>query len=115
MRDDRVYLTHILECIEWIESYTREGYAAFSASRQIQDAVLRNFEVMGEATKRLSAAVRDARPEVRWRQVAGFRDVLIHDYFGIDLDEVWGVVTINLPVLKQQIKSILQDLDDSMP
>jgi len=115
VRDDRVYLTHILECIEWIESYTREGYTAFSASRQIQDAVLRNFEVMGEATKRLSAVVRDAHPEVSWRQVAGFRDVLIHDYFGIDLDEVWGVVTINLHALKQQIKSVLQDLGDPLP
>jgi uncharacterized protein with HEPN domain len=73
--------------------------------------VLRNFEVMGEATKRLSAAVRDAHPEVPWRQVAGFRDVLIHDYFGIDLDEVWGAVQSNLPELKQQITDILQALD----
>lgn len=112
MNGDRLYLTHILECIAWIESYTREGYAAFSASRQIQDAVLRNFEVMGEATKRLSSTVRDAHPDVPWRQVAGFRDVLIHDYFGIDLDEVWGVVTINLPVLKQQIESIRQAMGD---
>jgi uncharacterized protein with HEPN domain len=111
VRDDRVYLTHILECIDWIESYTREGHAVFNASRQIQDAVLRNFEVMGEATKRLSAAVRDAHPEVPWRQVAGFRDVLIHDYFGIDLDEVWGAVQSNLPELKQQITAILQALD----
>ena len=110
MRDDRVYLVHILECIEWIESYTREGHDAFNASRQIQDAVLRNFEVMGEATKRLSAAVRDTHPEVPWRQVAGFRDVLIHDYFGIDLDEVWGVVQSKLPELKQQIAAILEAL-----
>ena len=67
---------------------------SFNASRQIQDAVLRNFEVMGEATKRLSAAVREGEPEVPWCQVAGFRDVLIHDYFGIDWDEVWGAVTV---------------------
>ncbi len=96
MNGDRLYLMHVLECIDWIESYTRDGYTAFSESRQIQDAVIRNFEVMGEATKRLSQAVRDAHPEVPWRRVAGFRDVLIHDYFGIDLDEVWGVVQIDL-------------------
>jgi uncharacterized protein with HEPN domain len=112
MNEERLYLTHILECIDWIESYTREGYIAFAGSHQIQDAVIRNFEVMGEATRRLSQTVRDAHPEVPWRQVAGFRDVLIHDYFGIDLDEVWGVVTINLPVLKQQIESILQAIGD---
>ncbi len=71
MNGDRLYLIHVLECIDWIESYTRDGYTAFSESRQIQDAVIRNFEVMGEATKRLSQAVRDAHPEVPWRRVAG--------------------------------------------
>jgi uncharacterized protein with HEPN domain len=113
MTGDRLYLTHILECIEWIESYTRDGYAAFVESRKTQDAVFRNFEVMGEATKRLSQNVRDAYPDVPWRRVAGLRDVLIHDYFGIDPDEVWGVVQANLPKLKQQIEAILQALDDN--
>ncbi len=112
MNGNRLYLMHILECIDWIESYTREGYPAFSQSHQIQDAVLRNFEVMGEATKRLSQVVRDAHPEVPWRQVAGFRDVLIHDYFGIDLDEVWGVVQIDLPKLKRQLETILYAMKD---
>jgi uncharacterized protein with HEPN domain len=113
MNADRLYLMHILECIDWIESYTREGYVAFSQSHQTQDAVIRNFEVMGEATKRLSQTVRDAHPAVPWRQVAGFRDVLIHDYFGLDLDEVWGVVQTNLPELKRQITSILHETDNS--
>ncbi|MBP7689789.1 MAG: DUF86 domain-containing protein [Thermoflexales bacterium] len=111
MMNDRLYLIHMLECITWIESYTRDGYAAFAESHQIQDAVIRNFEIMGEAVKRLSPEVRDAHPGIPWRQVAGFRDVLIHDYFGIDLDEVWGVVQTNLPQLKQQIEVILQTLD----
>ncbi|MBI5566652.1 MAG: DUF86 domain-containing protein [Chloroflexi bacterium] len=111
MIDDRLYLIHILECIEWIESYTLGGYTAFAESHQIQDAVIRNFEIMGEAVKRLSSDVRAAYPDIPWRQVAGFRDVLIHDYFGIDLDEVWGVVQTNLPQLKQQIETILHSLD----
>ena len=111
MINDRLYLIHILECVAWIESYTRDGYAAFADSHQIQDAVIRNFEIMGEAVKRLSPEVRDAHPGIPWRQVAGFRDVLIHDYFGIDLDEVWGVVQTNLPQLKLQIEAILQTLD----
>ena len=112
MKGNQLYLTHILECIDWIESYTREGYTAFAESHQIQDAVIRNFEVMGEATKRLSQTVRDAHPEIPWRQVAGFRDVLIHDYFGLDLDEVWGVVQTNLPELKRQIAGILQEIEN---
>jgi uncharacterized protein with HEPN domain len=111
MKGDRLYLTHILECIEWIESYTQDGYATFAKSRKTQDAVFRNFEIMGEATKRLSSTVRAAHPEVPWRQIAGLRDVLIHDYFGIDPDEVWGVVQTELPKLKRQIEAIVQTLD----
>jgi uncharacterized protein with HEPN domain len=77
----------------------------------IQDAVIRNFEVIGEATKRLSMEVRQGYPEVRWRDVAGFHDVLIHDYLGVDVDQVWIIVETTMPILKRQITEILQSLE----
>jgi uncharacterized protein with HEPN domain len=75
MKDDRLYLTHIAECIERIESYTAGGKQAFMASTLVQDAVVRNFEIIGEATKRISAHMKGQRPDVPWRRVAGLRDV----------------------------------------
>lgn len=108
MKDDQLYLTHILECIQRIESYTADGYAAFSQSQQIQDAVIRNFEIIGEAAKRISPGMRQAHPHMPWRQMTAFRDVLIHDYFGIDLDEVWQTIQVNLPDLKGEVEAALQ-------
>jgi uncharacterized protein with HEPN domain len=88
MKDDRLYLIHIWECIQRIESYSIEGKSAFLASTMMQDAIIRNFEIIGEATKHLSAEMRQSNPEIQWRGLAGFRDVLIHNYMGVDLVEV---------------------------
>ncbi len=71
MKDDRLYLSNIAECIERIESYTSSGKEAFMQTRMIQDAVMRNFEVIGEATKRLSPELREAHPDIQWQQIAG--------------------------------------------
>lgn len=96
MTDDRTYLGHIIDSIQRVEQYTRDGRDAFMASTLIQDAVIRNFEIIGEATKRLSPELTAARPEVEWRRVAGFRDVLIHRYASIDVTAVWNVIdTLN--------------------
>ncbi len=111
MSDDRGYLNDIRECIDRIEHYTRDGRDSFIASTLIQDGVVRNFEVIGEAAKRLSPALTQTRPEIPWRRVAGFRDVLIHQYQSVDLNAVWNVVEYELSDLKQAVAALLAQLD----
>jgi uncharacterized protein with HEPN domain len=110
MKNDLLYVSNIQESIEAIESYTLEGKEVFMQTRMIQDAVIRNFEVIGEATKRLSPKFRVKYSEVPWRRIAGLRDVLIHDYLRVDLNEVWGIIVNDLPNLKTAINNIIQDL-----
>ncbi len=92
MKDDRLYLLHMLECANRIGEYTEEGRDAFMTDRRTQDAVIRNFEIMGEAAKQVSQTTRELVPAVPWRRIAGFRDVLIHQYMGVDMEEVWGII-----------------------
>lgn len=100
---DLVYVIHIDERIARIEEIVSKGRSAFMSSHILQDAVIRNFEVIGEAAKHLSDSFKAAYPAVSWRRVAGFRDVLIHNYMGVDLEEVWRVVEQSLPDLKSAI------------
>ncbi len=95
MKDDCVYLLHVRDALEAIATYTVGGRDAFMADRKTQDAVIRNLEIIGEAVKRLSPSLTNAHPGVPWRQIAGMRDKLVHDYFGVDLDLVWGVPSEN--------------------
>jgi uncharacterized protein with HEPN domain len=100
-------LIHIGECIGRIEEYTRGGRNQFLDSTLIQDAVIRNFEIIGEAVKQISDETLDKAPEIPWRRIAGFRDVLIHGYMGVELEEVWKVVEKNLPELKAAVEYLL--------
>ncbi|HMD31782.1 MAG TPA: DUF86 domain-containing protein [Candidatus Acidoferrales bacterium] len=110
-KDPRVYLAHILESIQRIERFTAEGKNRFLGDVMVQDAVLRNFEVIGEAAKRLDDAYRAAHPQIPWRALAGLRDVLIHAYEGVDLERVWAVVDSQLPGLRKTIAALLPPLD----
>ncbi|HEX9758410.1 MAG TPA: DUF86 domain-containing protein [Nitrospiria bacterium] len=98
----------MLDAILQIQSYTTGGREAFFRQRIIQDAVLRNLEIIGEAVKRLSSALRTQHPEIEWGKIAGMRDVLIHDYLGVDLPIVWDVIENRLPKLKQAVETLLQ-------
>jgi uncharacterized protein with HEPN domain len=108
VKDDRLYLIHVHESIARIEEYTEEGREAFFADTRTQDAVLRNLQTLAESTQRLSADLKAARPEVDWRGISGLRNILVHDYLGINLVRVWEIVERDLPVLKGQIETLLR-------
>jgi uncharacterized protein with HEPN domain len=109
VKDDTLYLIHVLERIRRIEEFTPGGREAFLESRLQQDAVIRNFEVIGEAVKRLSNSFREEHPEVPWRRIAGLRDVLIHGYESVDPEEVWQIVEGSLPDLRRSIETALRE------
>ena len=110
MKDDKLYLIHIQECIERVEKYTAEGgKGAFLASTLIQDAVIRNLQTMAESTQRLPDVTKEAHPEVDWYKISGFRNVLVHGYLGVDLERVWIIVERDLPGLKRAITSMLNE------
>lgn len=115
MKDDRVYLLHILDAAARILEYTRDGRDFFLADPKTQDAVIRNIEIIGEATKNLSTDFKAAHGQVPWKQIAGMRDTLIHRYFGVKLELVWQVVANDLPTFKPQVEAILKSLPPSSP
>ena len=105
---DRTYLLHIRDAIEKIESYSSVGRLEFMAKSHWQDAIIRQLEIIGEASKHLSEELRTANPEIPWRRISGLRDVLIHNYMGVDLEAVWSVVENGIPALKQTVVSLLK-------
>lgn len=107
MKDDRLYLRHMLDAIERIERYAATGEEAFMADSHWQDAVIRQLEILGEAAKRISPSLRAGQSQIPWRRIAGLRDVLIHDYLGVDISAVWRIVTEELPALREQITRLV--------
>lgn len=109
-KDPTVFLQHILECIEHIEKYIKaRTFKHFVQSPQLQDAVIRRLEILGEAAKNIPGDFRKRYRDIPWRKMAGMRDKLIHEYFGISLKLAWVVIKKHLPILKVKIKTILKN------
>jgi uncharacterized protein with HEPN domain len=107
MKDDKIYIEHILQSIDRIKAYlSGKDHQSFSDDFMTQDAVVRQLEIIGEATKRISKDLRNKNPQVPWSDMAGMRDILIHDYIDVDIDIVWK--TASESIIK--LKSLLQNL-----
>ena len=106
MKDDVIYLQHILECLARIEEYTKVGRTGFMASTLIQDGVIRNLQTLGQSVLKLSELLKAAHPEVDWKSIMGLRNVLVHDYLGVSMARIWDIVERDLPDLKGKIIAI---------
>ena len=112
MKDDILYLRHILDCLDQIEKDLSPDPSLLFNSRTLQNATLRNLQVLAESTMRLSDPIKKSCPEIPWREIAGFRNILVHDYLGIDLETVWDVVRDDLPELKTAIMKMLDSMSE---
>lgn len=114
MNDDqhRRYLTYIRSAIALIEARTQLGRDAFMGNVDLQDAILWRLETLAEATGKISPAIRERHPEIRWRSIYGFRNVAAHGYLGIDLEQVWEIIVRHLPLLKAMIDKELGCTDE---
>ncbi len=110
MRDDRLFLLHIRDSLWEVREFIEgESYESFSENRMVQNAVIRSFEVVGEAARRVSPAFREAHPEVPWRVMGDFRNKLIHDYFGLELEVIWKTATEDAPLLLDRIERLVDE------
>ena len=109
-RDYKVYLEDIIEAIRKIRSYTTSlSLQTFSSDGKTIDAVIRNLEIIGEAIKGVPEDVRSSNTDVEWKKIVGLRDILIHEYFGVDVEIIWDIIENKLPVLERQIQRMLEE------
>ncbi len=104
---DSLYLIHIRECLTRVAEYTSGGRSEFVEDTKTQDAVLRNLQIMGESTQRLSEALKAANPAVEWSELAAFRNILVHNYLGMDLELIWQIITDDMPLFRPQIEAMI--------
>ena len=110
---DRVLLTHMRDCLNRILEYTNAERSRFDASRLVQDAVIRNLQTLAESSQRLSSEIKATEPRIPWRELAGFRNVIVHGYLGVDLGAVWLVVQQDLPMLTEAVDRMAAHLGPS--
>ena len=111
MTSDSDRLENILEAIEQIEKYALKGRKVFDSEELVQTWIIHHIQIIGEATRRLSEQMRSNYPDISWSAIIGMRHILVHDYFGVDLKEVWSTVEKDIPDLKAKIEAILKDLE----
>jgi len=112
VKDDAVYLNHILESIRRVEDNTRDGREKFLRTHTLQDAVLRNLQTLSESTQRLAEALKAQHPEIEWKRIAAFRNILVHGYLGIDMERIWEIVQRDIPDLKRASLALLRLLQE---
>jgi uncharacterized protein with HEPN domain len=100
---DRVLLAHMHDCLDRILEYTNAERSRFDASRLVQDGVIRNLQTLAESSQRLSSEIKATEPHIPWRELSGFRNVIVHGYLGVDLGAVWLVVEQDLPALTEAV------------
>ena len=114
MRDYRLYIDDILEAIQRVEEYTAGmDFEDFAENRLVVDAVVRNLEIIGESCRALPQEIWERYPDVEWRKIVGLRNILIHQYFGVDLELLWDILKNKLPELKMKVEKIKRDLNAS--
>jgi len=106
---DRVLLAHMRECLDRIREYTSADRTRFETSRLVQDAVIRNLQTLAESSQRLSSEIKGTEQQIPWRELAGFRNVIVHGYLGVDLGAVWLVVEQDLPPLTEAVNRMAAD------
>lgn len=109
MKDSRVYLIHIRDCISRVKQYTIDGKEVFFQDIKTQDAVLRNLQVMCESVQKLPSDWKNTYPDIEWNNIAGFRNRLTHEYLNVDLNLVWSVIENYLPELEETIEAMAQE------
>lgn len=113
MKDDRVYLRHIIECLDAVRAYVAQGRDGLFSERKTQKATLRELQEIAEPTQRLSPAAKARHPEIPWSDIAGFRNVLVHDYLGVNLKHVWDIVERDLPPLRAAVEAMAREAHES--
>ena len=113
MKDDLVYLRHIQDCLHAIQSHVESDKERFMTDRKTGKATLRELQELSESTQHLSQTSKDMRPEIPWSAISGFRNVLAHDYLGINMQRVWEIIERDLTPLQIAVEAILSELEDT--